>query len=169
MIRALVTADSNWAIGKSGRPITSIPDDVRYIRQTTTGQTVIIGRKTLETYLVAQIPTDRTNLVMSKDPNYTLGGVEITVCTSIDEALAKAQEAEGEVYVLGGASVYEQFLPYCDEVEVTAVDYSYDADVYFPNLDKLPEWVMIEESEEMTHFDTVYHIRKYRRRKDYKA
>ena len=169
MIRAIVTADRNWAIGKNGRPITVIPDDERYIRSTTTGKTVIIGSKTINTYLPAQIPPNRTNIVLSRNKDFTVTGAKITVCTSVGDALKKAKECQGECYVLGGASIYRQFLPYCEEVEVTAVDYTYDADSFFPDLDKMPEWVMVSESEELTHFDTVYHIRKYRRRTDYQG
>ena len=55
-----------------------------------------------------------------------------------------------------------------DEVQVTHVDYSYDVDTYFPDLDKLPEWVLVEDSEEQTHFDTVYYLKRYLRRKDYR-
>jgi len=167
MIRAIVTADRNWAIGKNGSPITVIPDNERYIRSTTTGNTVIIGSRTISTYLIAQIPANRTNLVLSWNKDFKIPGAKIAVCNSVEDALKKAQESTGECYVLGGESIYRQFLPYCEEVEVTAVDYSYDADAHFPNLDKLPEWVLVEESEEMTHFDTVYHIKKYRRRTDY--
>ena len=167
MIRAIVTADRNWAIGKNGRQITVIPDDERYIRSTTTGNTIIIGSKTISTYLTAQIPANRTNIVLSRNNDFKIPGAKIVVCTSVEDAVKKAKESTTEVYVLGGESIYRQFLPYCEEVEVTAVDYSYDADAHFPNLDKLPEWVLVEESEEMTHFDTVYHIRRYRRRTDY--
>lgn len=168
MIIAIVTADRNWAIGKLGRQVTTIPDDVRYIRQVTTGNIAVMGRKTFESYPTAQIPVNRTNIVLTKNPDYkALGGA--IVCTDISQVIEKAKELKQDVYVLGGGSVFEQMLPYFDVVEVTAVDYSYDADRYFPNLDKLPEWVMIEESEEQTHFDTVYYLRRYARRKDYQA
>lgn len=167
MIRAIVTADRNWAIGKNGSPITVIPDNERYIRSTTTGNTIIIGSKTISTYLTAQIPANRTNIVLSRNKDFKIPGAKITVSTSIEDAVNKAKENAGEVYILGGESIYRQLLPYCEEVEVIAVDYSYDADAHFPNLDKLPEWVLVEESEEMTHFDTVYHIKKYSRRTDY--
>lgn len=169
MIKAIVTCDRNWAIGKNGRQITTIPEDVRFIRSTTTGAAVIMGRKTIETYLTAQIPANRTNIVLSNNPEYKLKGAPVETCTSIKEALGRVKELGVDAYVLGGASVFEQMLPYCDEVLMTWVDYTYDADCHFPNLDRMPEWVMVQESEEMTHFDTVYYLRKYVRRKDYKV
>ena len=167
MIIAIVTADKNWAIGKMGRQVTTIPDDVRYIRSTTTGQSVIMGRKTFESYPVGQIPENRNNIVLSSNPNFKAPGC--LVCTSADEAINKAKEKGTDIYVLGGAEVFAEMLPVTDEIQVTAVDYSYDADTYFPDIDKMPEWVMVEESEEQTHFDTVYFLRRYVRRTDYQA
>ena len=167
MIAAIVTADKNWAIGKLGRQVTTIPDDVRYIRSATAGKTVIMGRKTYESYIQAQVPTNRNNIILSRNPEFKAPGC--IVCTSVESALAKAGELGVDVYVLGGGQVYREMLQYLDELEVTAVDYSYDADTYFPDISGMPEWVLVEESEEQTHFDTVYYLRKYLRRKDYKC
>lgn len=65
--------------------------------------------------------------------------------------------------MIGGASVYEQLLPYCDTAYVTYIDYAYEADRYFPNLDKMSDWKLTEESEEQTYFDVEYYFRKYER------
>ncbi len=167
MIYGIVTADRNWGIGKNGRQITNIPDDIRYIRSVTSGQSVIMGRKTFESIPTAQLPVNRTNIVVSRNPLFKAVGAE--VFTSIEDAVARAREASSDIYVLGGGELYSSMLSYCDEIQVTFVDYSYDTDTYFPNLDKLPEWVLVEESEEQTHFDTVFYLRRYLKRSDYKA
>ena len=60
---------------------------------------------------------------------------------------------EDDIFVIGGGSVYEMMLPYCNTVYVTKIDFAYQADTYFPNLDEMPEWEMTEESEEQTCFD----------------
>lgn len=167
MIYGIVTADRNWGIGKNGRQITSIPDDIRYIRSVTSGQSVIMGRKTFESIPTAQLQANRTNIVISRNEDYKASGAE--VFTSVEAALQRAGEVSQDTYVLGGGEAFISLLPYFDEIQVTHVDYSYDSDTFFPDLDKLPEWVLVEESEEQTHFDTVYYLRRYLKRKDYQA
>ena len=66
-----------------------------------------------------------------------------------------------DIYVIGGESVFEQFLPYCDVAHITSVDYKYDADAHFPNMDKMPEWKVTQMSEEHTYFDLCYEFKKY--------
>ena len=65
----------------------------------------------------------------------------------------------------GGASVYEQLLPYCDTAYITKVDYTYQADAYFPRLDEMENWTLTEDSEEQTYFDLEYYFQKYERKK----
>ena len=72
----------------------------------------------------------------------------------------KAYDTE-DVYIIGGGEIYEQFLPYCDVAHITSVDYKYDADAHFPNLDKMPEWKVTQMSEEHTYFDLCYEFKKY--------
>lgn len=167
MIRLIAAADRNWAIGKQGKLLTNIPDDTRFFRQTTRDTVVIMGRKTLESLPQGQPLVGRVNIILTNDPDYKVNGA--TVVTSVEEALEEAKKYDTDIYVAGGAQVYEQFLPYCDEALITFIDYSFQADTYMPNLDKKPEWVMASESEEQTHFDVIYYFREYVRRKDYKA
>ena len=68
-----------------------------------------------------------------------------------------------DVYIIGGESIYRQLLPYCDLAQVTKIDYEYDADAFFPNLDEDPEWQLTGESEEGTYFDLEYRFLRYER------
>lgn len=70
-----------------------------------------------------------------------------------------------DIYIIGGGSIYKQFLSLCDTAHITKVDYKYDADTYFPNLDKLSEWEIKETSEEKTYFDMIYEFVRYSRKK----
>ena len=167
MIFAIVTADKNWGIGKSGRKLISIPDDEKYLIAATAGQTVIMGRKTFESVPASRNLTSRNTVVLSRDENLQLPGA--VVAHSPEEALEEARKLGGDIYILGGESIFEQMLHVCDEVQVTAIDYSYDADARFPNLDKSVEWVQIADSDEQTYFDTIYYFRKYEHRKDYRG
>ena len=88
------------------------------------------------------------------------------VVHSIEEALEAASGYKSEdIYVIGGATIYEQMLPYCDVAHVTKINYSYEADTYFPNLDEKEDWTLEIESEEQTYYDLEYTFCKYVRRK----
>ena len=83
---------------------------------------------------------------------------------SVEEALEAVKDyPPQDVYCIGGESVYRQMLPYCDTVHVTKVDYAYEADTWFPNLDEDPEWNVTAESEEQTYFDLEYRFVRYER------
>lgn len=69
-----------------------------------------------------------------------------------------------DIYIVGGETIYRQFLPYCDTAHVTWIDYVYDADTFFPNLEKDPQWHVMEESDEQTYFNLCYEFRKYERK-----
>lgn len=166
MIRVIVAVDKNWAIGKDGKLLNNIPDDQRFFRQTTTNQVVIMGRKTLESLPGGKPLPNRTNVILTRNEDFR--DPDVLVAHSVQEALDLAQEKGADIYIAGGSEIYEQMLNYCDEAYVTFIDYAYQADTYFPNLDKMSEWVLVAESEEQTHFDIVYYYRQYVRRKDFR-
>ena len=166
ILSTIVAVDQNWAIGKDGKLLNSIPDDQRFFRQTTTNQVVIMGRKTLESLPGGKPLPNRTNVILTRNEDYQ--DPDVLVAHSVQEALDLAQEKGADIYIAGGREIYEQMLTYCDEAYVTFIDYAYQADTYFPNLDKMSEWVLVAESEEQTHFDIVYYYRQYVRRKDFR-
>lgn len=159
----IVAVDKNWAIGNKGKLLISIPEDMKFFRETTTGNIVVMGKNTLKSFPNGLPLKNRVNIVLTTDKNFT--AKEAVIVHDMDEALAEIKKYGTEnVYVIGGSSVYEQMLPYCDTAYVTYIDYSYEADRYFPNLDDSEEWVLTEESEEKTYFDVEYYFRKYERK-----
>ena len=166
MIRVIVAVDKNWAIGKDGKLLNNIPDDQRFFRQTTTNQVVIMGRKTLESLPGGKPLPNRTNVILTRNEDFR--DPDVLVAHSVQEALDLAQEKGADIYIAGGSEIYDQMLDYCDEAYVTFIDYAYQADTHFPNLDKMADWVLVAESEEQTHFDIVYYFRQYVRRKDFR-
>ena len=163
----IVSADRNWGIGKSGRKLLDIPDDRKFVRDESRDKTVIMGRKTFETVYMGKALPDRLTIVLSTDPEYKAQGV--TVVGSVSEALDMAKAALNDIYILGGESVFKEMLEYCDEVQVTSAEYTYDADAFMTDLDKRPEWVLGNISEEQTYFDVIFYYKTYIRRKDYRA
>lgn len=159
----IVAVDKNWAIGKNNKLMWSIPADMRFFREKTTGHVVVMGRKTLESFPNGLPLKNRTNIVLTAKPGYHAAGA--VVVHTVEELLEKLKEyGDEELYVIGGGSVYRQLLPYCDTAYVTKIDHVYEADTYFPNLDEMLEWEMAEVSEEQTSFDLEYVFTKYKRK-----
>lgn len=160
----IVAADANWGIGKDNKLLVSIPADMKFFRNTTTGNVVIMGRKTLESFPGGLPLKNRVNIVLTRDKNYQAKGA--VVVHSVEEALEEAKKYEEEVYVIGGDSVYKQMLPYCSKAYVTKIDFAYEADSFFLDLDKEGEWKVTGRSEEQTYFDIEYEFRTYERVKN---
>ena len=133
-MNCIVAVDENWGIGYKNELLVSIPADMKLFREKTTGNVIIMGRKTLESFPNGLPLKNRVNIMLTKS---------------------------GEA---SGASIYEQFLQYVDKAYVTKIDHAYQADTYFPNLDQNDEWEMTEESEEQTYFDLVYTFCVYERK-----
>lgn len=159
----IVAADKNWAIGRNGKLLASIRDDMEYFREMTTGNVVVMGRKTLDSLPGGRPLTDRINIVITSNKNFERKGV--TVVHSIEEAMEEIKKYPPErVFCIGGGAIYKTMLPMCDVAYVTKIDYAYDADTFIPNLDSDPEWYVAGESEEYTSFDLAYKFVTYKRK-----
>lgn len=159
----IVAVDNNWAIGNKNQLLVRIPNDHKHFREETTGKVVVLGRKTLETFPQGLPLKNRTNIILSKDKSYQVK--DAIVVHSIEELLEELKKyADEDIYIIGGDSVYKQMLPYCNVAHVTKIDHEYEADAYFPNLDKDEEWEIVADSEEQTYFDIAYQFLKYVRK-----
>lgn len=157
----IVAVDKNWAIGKNNKMMWSIPADMKFFRETTKGNVVIMGRKTLESFPQGQPLKNRVNIVITKNKDYKVKGAVIV--HSVEEAIEEAKKYEGDTFVIGGESIYRAMLGYCDKAYITKIDHAFDADTYFPNLDTDDEWEMTKISEEQTCFDLEYYFTVYER------
>ncbi len=159
----IVAVDKNWSIGNQGQLLVSIPEDKKLFREETMGKVIVMGRKTLESLPGKQPLYGRTNIVLTRNPDYKVKGA--VVCHSLSEVLEElGRYPEEDCFIIGGQSIYEQFLPYCNTAHVTYIDYAYSADTYFPDLDQDPSWEMAAESDEQTYFDLCYTFRMYQRK-----
>lgn len=158
----IVAVDRNWAIGKDNKLLVSIPDDMKFFRETTTGKVVVMGRKTLESFPNSKPLPNRVNIVLTRDAKYEAkGAVVVHSKEELNEELKKYNS--DDIYVIGGESIYRLMLDECDRAFVTYVDYAYDADTYFPNLDEMNDWKLAEESDEQTYYDIEFYFRTYTR------
>ena len=133
-MNAIVVVDENWAIGRDGGLLTHLPGDLKYYKSKTLGKTVVIGRKTLESFPGGKPLPGRTNIVLTANEDYEAEGC--IICHSKEEVLAELEKCASEdVYISGGAAVYRQFMEDCDVFYVTKIYSSFEADRFFPDLD----------------------------------
>ena len=162
-MKAILSADRKWGLGYQGRLLVSIPSDLRFFRETTMGRVVVMGRKTLESLPAGQPLAGRKNVVLTRDEAYKVKGCEIF--HNLKDAMEFLKQFKSEdIYIIGGAEIYEAFLPYCDTAHITWIDYEYMADTWLPNLDKDPDWEVTADSDEQTYFDLCYEYRLYKKK-----
>ncbi|MBQ1992937.1 MAG: dihydrofolate reductase [Lachnospiraceae bacterium] len=160
----IVAVDNNWAIGYKNSLLVKIPRDQKLFQEMTTGKVVVMGRKTLESLPQKQPLQNRINIILSGNKAFKVKGA--TVVNSIEELLKELKKYnDNDIFIAGGESLYKQMLPYCDTAHVTKIDYEYQADTYCPDLDKMPEWEIVADSEEQTYFDLEYVFLKYKKKK----
>ncbi len=160
----IVAVDKNWAIGYQNKLLISIPEDMRFFREETTNKVVVMGKRTLQSFPGGRPLKNRTNIVLTSDRNFQEENA--IVVHSMEEALEEIKRYNSEdVYIIGGAKIYNQFLEYCDVAHITKIDYAYQADTYFPNLDEKKDWVVAAESDERTYYDVEYQYFKYVKKK----
>ena len=158
----IAAVDQNWAIGNKNELLVKIPADQKFFRETTTGKVVVMGRKTLESFPNGLPLKNRTNIVLTRDKDYTVK--DAIVLHSLDELHEELKKYPSEdIYIIGGETIYRQLLDECDVAHITKVEFAYEADAYFPNLDERSEWKITADSEEQTYFDLEYYFYKYER------
>ena len=156
----IAAVDKNWAIGKNNELLVRIPADQKFFRETTTGKVVVMGRKTLESFPNGTPLKNRTNIVLTHDKNYD--GKGAIVVNSLDQLHEELKMYPSEdIFIIGGQKIYEQLVDECNIAHITKIEYEYDADAYFPNLDEKEEWVITGDSEEQTYFDLEYFFYRY--------
>ncbi len=144
---AIVAVCDDWGIGRGGDMLVRNREDMRSFVAHTKGHTVLMGRKTLESFPDAKPLVDRRNIVISRQPGYAPEGVEMAA--GLDEALELCRD-DDEVWVIGGGQVYQALLPRCAKAVVTKNHCVREADTFFPNLDADPTWKVADVSGEAT-------------------
>lgn len=142
----IVLVDSQWGIGCQGDQNVYLSQDLKRFKEITQNTTVVLGRKTLATFPKQKPLPHRRNLILSRDPSFSVEGGTVVPSISQLQSLLSPDE---QVFVIGGASVYHALLPFCTKAYVTKVHTSLPADCHMPNLDQDPLWSLTEESEIM--------------------
>ena len=160
-MNAIVVVDQNWAIGRGGDLLFSLPTDMKRFRALTLNGTVILGRKTLDSFPGGKPLPKRRNIVITHHTDCDREGIEIVA--NPDAALELAGDINDEnLWVIGGGSIYTALLKRCKRVYLTKVDAEAEApDTFFPNLDKLPGWEVERVSEDIVENGLTFRFMDY--------
>ncbi len=161
-MKTIVNVDKNWGIGIGDKLLNHIPADMKFFKEKTTGNVVVMGRTTFLTFPGHKALPNRVNIVLTTDPEWSAENV--IVCHSLDELFEQLKRYDtNTVYVIGGSKVYEQLLPYCDTAYVTKVESEKEADRFFPNLDENDEWEITDSGETLEHNDIKFRFTTYKK------
>ena len=154
----IVVVDNKWGIGKNNNLLFSLKKDMAFFRQTTTGKVVVMGAKTFQTFPNGALP-NRVNIVLDHQGNNHDGA---TTVTTVEDLFALLQNYNtDDVFVIGGATVYKLLLNHCQTAYVTKVQADGDAEVFFPNLDEMESWQLVETSEDVQDGNYTINFCKY--------
>lgn len=159
----IVNVSKNWAIGRNNELLFHISADMKFFKEHTTGNTIVMGRKTLESLPGSRALPNRTNIVLSRKSDFECENV--TVYHSVDELMENIKNLDSSsVYVIGGESLYRELLPFCDTAYVTKVDKEVaDADAFMVDLDNHPKWQAESESDTLSANGLDYKFVTYKR------
>jgi len=162
MISIIVAVSEDWGIGKNNDLLWHLPDDLKRFKKLTSGNTILMGKKTWESLPRRPLP-NRINIVLTDNREDKFEGA--VTAFSIDDAISKCNK-EDEIFIIGGGSIYRQFMPIADKLYITHVHSKTPADVYFPQID--PAVWKVSESEECTDpekYPVPYTYKIYLRKK----
>lgn len=144
MISISVAVAKNNIIGKDNKLIWHISEDLKRFKQITSGKTMIMGRKTFES--LPGILPNREHIVVTRDKNFKVDSDKVKIVHNLDSLIKEYAHSEDEIFVIGGADIYKQVLPYTHKIYLTKIDKDFDGDTYFPEID--PNKFKVEYSSE---------------------
>ena len=156
----IVAVYEDWGIGRNGTQPVALSADRKFFRETTRGSMVIVGRRTIEDFPGKKPLPGRVNVALARSETEISG---FTVCHSPEEAVKLAETAEN-CFVIGGGSIYQQMLPFCDTAYITKVHSNPGSDTFFPNLDENGEWHLVETLQSGEENGIFYEMLLYKRK-----
>jgi len=154
-----VAVGENFAIGKNNQLLWHMPADLKFFKQTTSGHTVVMGRKTFDS--VGRPLPNRRNIVITRDPELKIDGAEVV--NSLDEAISITKNEEKSIFIVGGAEIYRQALPKTAILYLTTIHHTFDADTFFPKIDR-NDWNVISsdshKADEKNKYDYTFEVLK---------
>lgn len=156
----IVAVDKNWGIGAKNGLLYNLKGDMEYFKSKTTNKIVVMGDRTLASFPKGNPLKNRINVCISDNPNFKKEGV--IVVNNLKDLFEKiAIYDTNNVYVIGGAYVYSQMLPYCSKAYITKIESERPADKFFPNLDNNENWVLTKTSDPVYENGILYYFCEY--------
>lgn len=138
IVNLIVAVDENNGIGKNNQLPWHLPADLKHFKNLTSGHSILMGRKTFDS--IGKPLPNRRNIVISRQPDLNTEGVEY--CSSLDEAIRLCNH-EAEIFIIGGAQIFEQALGFADILYLTAIHHNFDTDTFFPKINT-EKWIEAE-------------------------
>ena len=159
----IVAADNKWGIGKDGGLLAHLPSDLKYFKEHTTGKVVVMGRKTLESLPGKKGLPNRTNYVLTGNPDYR--AERCIVVNSEDELLEELSKYDADdVMLIGGGAMYNKYYKLCNRLYVTKMDAELGADTFIVNFDEDPDFEMTSESEPVSENGVTFRFTVYEKK-----
>ena len=157
----IVVVDKNYGIGKDNGLLTYLPEDLKFFKEKTLGKTVIMGRKTLESLPSSKPLPNRKTIVLTT--NKDLAYKDVQIAHSLEELFKIIKDdPSDDIFVAGGAKIYEQLIPYCEYGYITKIHQSFNADTFIENIDQSENWEFIWQSERKNYKDKEFTFTKYK-------
>ncbi len=154
----IVVVDEKWGIGCNNDLLFRLKKDMKFFRETTTGKVVVMGANTFASFKNGALP-NRINIVLDASGAVHEGAISVSTVEALNRELTKYDT--DDVFIIGGASVYRLMLNDCDKAYVTKVQADGQAELFFPNLDEMPEWKLSEQSEPVADGEYIITFCKY--------
>jgi len=152
-ISIIAAVDKNFLIGRENELPWHLPADLKYFKNITMGKPILMGRKTFES--IGKPLPGRRNIVISRQSDFMAQGCEVV--STLDEAIALVANVE-EIMIVGGATLFQQFLPRADRLYLTQIDASFEGEIYFPTVD-FNDWVLLKKEEHLKDEKNQYDYR----------
>ena len=156
----IVAVDKNWGIGSNNGLLYNLKQDMEFFKEKTMGKVVVMGDRTLASFPKGNPLKNRINVCISDNPEFQKEGV--TVVNSLKELFETLSFYNTEnIFVIGGAYVYKQLLPYCQKAYITKIQSEKPADRFFPNLDQEDNWKLVTTGDPHFEQDVVFYFCEY--------
>ena len=133
MLAIIVAMDENNVIGGDNKLLWHISDDLKRFKKITSGNTIVMGRKTFES--LPEVLPNRKHIILTKDKNYTVDNPSVEVIHNINDIINNFKNSPVEVFIIGGGEIYNQFINYADKIYLTKVFKNFEGDTTFPEID----------------------------------
>ncbi len=159
----IVAVDNKWGIGKDNGLLAHLPGDMAYFKERTMGKTVVMGRRTLESMPGRRGLPGRTNYVLTSNPEFAAERCEVF---NTEEAMLEAikEREPDDVFLIGGAKMYNKYYKLCDRLYITKIDADLNADTFIVNIDEDEDYQVVSESEPVTENGVTYRFLVYERK-----